>query len=122
VLDVPVTSRVLTCVCIRTLPNNATVETRNNSLHFIHTTAYILKKIKSKRKAIPMRGSGDTLSYETLRLPHLLDNRLTDGGEGVSLLAGRDLLPKKSPGTQFCHRLSQPITSFGAVNGTKIRA
>jgi hypothetical protein len=104
------------------LPNNDSVETRNNLLHFIHTTTYIIKKIKSKRKAIPKTGRGGTLGYETSRLPHLLYKRLTDGGEGVSLLDGRDSLPRKSPGTQFCHRLSQPITSFGAVNGTKVRA
>jgi hypothetical protein len=35
-------------------------------------------------KAIPVTGRGDPCGCETSRLPHFLDNRLTDGGE-VSL-------------------------------------
>jgi hypothetical protein len=36
-------------------------------------------------KAIPIRGRGGPQACETSRLPHFLDNRLTDGGEIVSL-------------------------------------
>jgi hypothetical protein len=36
-------------------------------------------------KAIPVTGHEDRQSCETSRLPHFLDNRLTDGGEVVSL-------------------------------------
>jgi hypothetical protein len=42
-----------------------------------------IKKIKGK--AIPVTGHGGLQSCETSRLPHFLDNRLTDGGEVVSL-------------------------------------
>jgi hypothetical protein len=38
-----------------------------------------------KSKAIPVTGRGAPLGYETSRLPHFLDNRITDGGEVVSL-------------------------------------
>jgi hypothetical protein len=43
-----------------------------------------------------------------VRTPHCLGNRLTDGGEVVSLRAGRTLLPTNTPGTHFCKRLSKP--------------
>jgi hypothetical protein len=33
------------------------------------------------KKSIPIRGRGGPLVCETSRLPHFLDNRLTDGGE-----------------------------------------
>jgi hypothetical protein len=36
-------------------------------------------------KAIPVRGHGGPLGCETSRLPHFIDNRLTDVGEVVSL-------------------------------------
>jgi hypothetical protein len=38
-----------------------------------------------KGKATPVTGREGTLGCETSRLPHFLDNRLTDGGEVVSL-------------------------------------
>jgi hypothetical protein len=38
-----------------------------------------------KGKAIPVTGCGGPYGCETPRLPHFLDNRLTDGGEAVSL-------------------------------------
>jgi hypothetical protein len=34
---------------------------------------------------IPVTGCGRPLGRETSRLPHFIDNRLTDGGEFVSL-------------------------------------
>jgi hypothetical protein len=36
------------------------------------------------RQAIPVTGRGGPQGCETSRLPHSLDNRLTDGGEVVS--------------------------------------
>jgi hypothetical protein len=47
---------------------------------------------------------------EMLRIPYFLNNRLTDGGEVVSLTcrqAGRPLPPTKITGTRFCLRLSR---------------
>jgi hypothetical protein len=38
-----------------------------------------------KRKAISVTGRGDPWGCETSRLPHFLENRITDGGEVVSL-------------------------------------
>jgi hypothetical protein len=38
-----------------------------------------------KGKAIPVTGRGGPYGCDTSRLPHLLDSRLTDGGEVVSL-------------------------------------
>jgi hypothetical protein len=47
----------------------------------------------AKCKVIPVMGCGGPKGCETLRLPHFLDNRLTDGGEVVSLHASRPLPP-----------------------------
>jgi hypothetical protein len=44
---------------------------------------YVLQMWKGE--AIPVTGLGGPGGYETLRLPHFLDNRLTDGGKVVSL-------------------------------------
>jgi hypothetical protein len=58
-------------------------------------------QIKCARKAIPVTGHGGQLSCETSRFPHLLDNRLTDGGD-VSLKRRPPFTAKKIPGTRFC--------------------
>jgi hypothetical protein len=42
------------------------------------------------------------------RLPHFLDNWLTDGGEVVRLTGRPPFTPKKIPGTHFCYRLIGP--------------
>jgi hypothetical protein len=39
--------------------------------------------------------------YETSRLPHFLDNRLTDGGEVISLMCRPPFIHGKIPGTHF---------------------
>jgi hypothetical protein len=39
----------------------------------------------SKGKAIPVTSRGGQYVCETSRLPHFLDNRLTDGGEVINL-------------------------------------
>jgi hypothetical protein len=52
-------------------------------------------------KAIPVRACGGLYGCDTSRLPHFLDNRLTDGGEVVSLMRRPPLTPKKIPGTDF---------------------
>jgi hypothetical protein len=55
-----------------------------------------------KGKAIPVIGREGPYGCETLRLPHLLDNRLTDGREVVSLTRQPPFTPKEIPGTHFC--------------------
>jgi hypothetical protein len=69
----------------------------------IHPTCLILRG-----KAIPVTGRGGPKGCETSRLPHFLDNRLTDGGEVVSLMRRPHFTPGKIPGTHFCWRLSRP--------------
>jgi hypothetical protein len=51
-------------------------------------------------KVIPVTGRGSQCCG-TLRLPHSLNNRLTDGGE-VSFNRWPPFVPKKIPGTVFC--------------------
>jgi hypothetical protein len=50
---------------------------------------------------------GGPQGCETSRLPHFLDNRLTNGGEVVSLTLRPPFTLKKIPGTHFCLRLSR---------------
>jgi hypothetical protein len=57
---------------------------------------------KHKYKVIPVRGRGGPYACETSRLPHFLDNRLTDGGEVVRLTRRPPFTPRKIPGTHFC--------------------
>jgi hypothetical protein len=50
--------------------------------------------VKIKKKTIPVRDPGGSLGYEMSRLPHFLDNQLTDGSEVVRLM---DLPPFTPP-------------------------
>jgi hypothetical protein len=56
---------------------------------------------KIKGKAIPVTGREGPSGCETSRLPHFLDNRLTDGGKVVSLTRWPLFTPRKFPGTHF---------------------
>jgi hypothetical protein len=49
-------------------------------------------------KDIPVTGPGGPYGFETSRLPHCLDNRLTDGGEVVSI--------KRLPAVLYLHEHS----------------
>jgi hypothetical protein len=53
-------------------------------------------------KGVHVTGHGDPQSCETSRLSHFLGNRLTDGGEVVSLTHRQPFTPSKIPGTHFC--------------------
>jgi hypothetical protein len=56
-------------------------------------------------KDIPLAGHGSLYGYEMLRIPHCLDNRLTDGGKIVSLTHRPLSTPQKhfsASGTHFC--------------------
>jgi hypothetical protein len=60
-----------------------------------------MKHKKKKSKAIPVTDHGGPKGCETSRIPHLLDNRLTDGGEVVSFMGRLRFSPRKIPGTLF---------------------
>jgi hypothetical protein len=53
-------------------------------------------------KATRITGRGCSWGCETSRLPHFLDNRLTDGGEVVSLMLRPPIPSRKIPGSHFC--------------------
>jgi hypothetical protein len=53
-------------------------------------------------KAILATGRGGPYGCDMSRLPHFLDNRLTDGDEVVSLTRWLSFTPRKIPGTHFC--------------------
>jgi hypothetical protein len=55
-----------------------------------------------------VRGREGSLGCEPSRIPHFLDNRLTDGGEVVILTRRPRFTPGRSSGTHFCWRLDQP--------------
>jgi hypothetical protein len=58
---------------------------------------------KGKSKTLLVKGRGGPEGCETSRLPHFLDNRLTDGGEVISLTRRQAALypPRKIPSTHF---------------------
>jgi hypothetical protein len=60
----------------------------------------------SNSKSIPLTGPGVVFGCEMLRIPHCLDNRLTDGGKVVSLTHRPRSTPKKhyfsASGTHYC--------------------
>jgi hypothetical protein len=60
---------------------------------------------KGKGKSIRVTGHRGPLGCETLRTPHFLDSRLTDGGEVVSLTSRPPFTPsppRQISGTHFC--------------------
>jgi hypothetical protein len=57
--------------------------------------------IVSKSKAIPVTGSEGPWGCERSRLPHLLDNRLIDGGKVVSLTRRPRFTPQESSWYSF---------------------
>jgi hypothetical protein len=73
-----------------------------------------------KSKAIPVTGLGGSQGCQTSRFPHFLDNRLTDGGEVVTLTPRQPFTPRKIPGTHFSCRLSRPYghSATGRIRST----
>jgi hypothetical protein len=55
------------------------------------------------RQVIPVTARGGPYVYETSRLPHILDNRLTNGDELVSLT--------RRPATIYPPRIFLPLIS-----------
>jgi hypothetical protein len=58
------------------------------------------------RKTIPVTGREGPKGCETSGFTHFLENRLTDGGEVVSITRRPPFTPRKIHGTHFCQRLS----------------
>jgi hypothetical protein len=58
-------------------------------------------KVKKEVKAVSVAGRGGLWGCEMLRIPHCLDNRLTDGSEVVSLIPPQKLYFSASD-TYFC--------------------
>jgi hypothetical protein len=67
-----------------------------------------------KGKAIPVTSGRGPWSCETSSVPHFLDNRLTDGGEAVSLTRRPSFNRRTIPGTNFYERL-RPLQGHGAA-------
>lgn len=59
-----------------------------------------------KRKAVPATSHGDPKDCQMSRLPHYLDNQITDGSELISLM-NRPLSIAKMTGTHFCSKLNR---------------
>jgi hypothetical protein len=55
----------------------------------------ILPYYDNKGKAILVTGRGGPWVFETSRLPHFLENRLTDDGKVVSLARGPSFNPQE---------------------------
>jgi hypothetical protein len=62
----------------------------------------IRKCATQKGKAIRVTGGGGPQGCVASRLPHFLDNRLTDDGEVVSLKRRPPFTPRRIPSTHFC--------------------
>jgi hypothetical protein len=53
-------------------------------------------------------------AHRVVRRRQSVDNRLTEGGEVVSLTRRPPLTPGKIPGANFCYRLSRPQSHSAA--------
>jgi hypothetical protein len=62
----------------------------------------ILNILHKTGKSIPVRGCAGPYGCETSGIPHLLDNRLTDGGKVVSFTRRPPYSPWKILDTHFC--------------------
>jgi hypothetical protein len=66
----------------------------------------------TKSKAFPQQAVEACKGCEMLRIPHCLDNRLTDGCKVVSFMHQSRSTPQKlyfcASGTDFCYELSEP--------------
>jgi hypothetical protein len=56
------------------------------------------RSLRMEGKAIAVTGRGGPCGCETSSITHFLDNRLTDGGEVVSLTRRQPCSPMKIPG------------------------
>jgi hypothetical protein len=56
---------------------------------------------RKKGKSIPVKGRGGPEVYETSRLPHFVDNRLSDDGEVISLTRRPPFTPQEDSWYSF---------------------
>jgi hypothetical protein len=63
--------------------------------HILFSPALLQVSKGIKGKDIPVTGRGGPYDCETSRHPHFIDNRLTDGGEVVSLTRRPPFTPEK---------------------------
>jgi hypothetical protein len=69
----------------------------------------VLNENERKRQSYPCNRPWRPIWLWDVEAPTLsLDNRLTDGGEVVSLTRRPPYIPRKISGTHFCQRLSRP--------------
>jgi hypothetical protein len=64
-------------------------------------TQSVMQFLYKKSKAIPVTGREGPWGCERSRLPHHLDNRLTDGGKVVSLMRRPRFTPQESSWYSF---------------------
>jgi hypothetical protein len=57
---------------------------------------------KKVKLSLAVTGHEGPEGCEPSRIPHFLDNWLTDGSEVVSLMRRPPFTPRKIPGTHFC--------------------
>jgi hypothetical protein len=70
-------------------------ETWSVKLREEHRLTMFENRVKGKGKSIPVTGRGGPQGCETSRLPHFLDNRLTDGGKVVGLTRRPNFTPQE---------------------------
>jgi hypothetical protein len=87
---------------IKSSPFQSSMPNRTLSAQTSSTSFFQEVVLRRENKAIPVTGCGDPFCCVALWLPHFLDNRLTDGGEVVSLTRRPPFTRRKIPGTLFC--------------------
>jgi hypothetical protein len=77
-----------------------------------HVYYFLFFAVCKVKATIPVIGSGGLYGCQTFRIPHCLDNRLTDGSEVLSPTHRPRSIPQKhyfsSPSTHLRQRLSNP--------------
>jgi hypothetical protein len=87
--------------------SNSTSQTRFRGSD---SQSWHLTQVKSEGEAIPITNRADPLGSETSRLSHFLDNRLTHGGEVISLT----LLPPFTPRKILTQEEDKPLTQLSS--------
>jgi hypothetical protein len=78
----------------------------------------MVRKGQIKGKAVPVTGRKGPQECERSRIPHLLDNRLTDGGKVVSLTRGAPFTPREFSWYSF---LLEAVSTRGHSAAGRIR-